>query len=147
MKREDFETDFELNIASIVDCLTVLITYLLAAATFLSLGMMTVTLPSYSSDSTPPETPSLLVTIQLLGNGKIKIKRSGKENGEETLSGETEEVFQHLGKRLESIKDRHPNISNVMVGSSDNVHYGILIKTIEVTRKVIPQIAISTEDI
>ena len=39
------ETDFELNLASIIDCFTVLITYLLVSASFISLGILDVSVP------------------------------------------------------------------------------------------------------
>src|SRR5882672_8122358 len=80
--------EVELNLAPIIDCFTVLITYLLVTASFLSLAALDVgvsatgtgTPPPPAADNTPPP---MVMSLEALANGDIKINVRGGVSGKE----------------------------------------------------------------
>src|ERR1051325_9357420 len=71
--------DVDLNLAPIIDCFTVLITYLLVSASFISLSIFDVGI-SASGEAAPgqaPPVPPLSVILQLKVSKGIDLKVSG----------------------------------------------------------------------
>src|ERR1700722_16150519 len=84
-KKREIEIDFELNIASVIDCFTVLIVYLLLSASFITLGVLDVQVAAATNDGqeTIPDTAAavkLTMTIGVQGNNDIKIKTEGTDS-------------------------------------------------------------------
>src|ERR1700722_17864850 len=76
------EMDFELNLASIIDCFTVLITYLLVSASFITLGVLdvTVAVPAMAQETAKnDEPPKLIVSIELGADQLLEIRTTGVE--------------------------------------------------------------------
>ena len=57
------DSDFELNLASIIDCFTVLITYLLVTASFITLGILDVTVTSSLASTEQTHSPDVMLTV------------------------------------------------------------------------------------
>src|SRR4051812_5233414 len=119
--KHGFDTDFELNIAPIVDCLTVLITYLLASATFISLGMMSVTLPSFNDEFSPADRPEVTLTIQILQNKTVSIVSEGADSSKHRLGGTGPQQMAALKQYLQTFKSRFPKLDGVVVSAEDSV--------------------------
>src|SRR5690349_10579471 len=78
--RSEEEQDLELNLASIIDCFTVLITYLLVSASFIALGSFDVAVAKPPSDSIQQEEkPEVSLAIEMEPNRDLKLKLSGAE--------------------------------------------------------------------
>jgi biopolymer transport protein ExbD len=149
MKKKEIDPEFELNIASIIDCFTVLITYLLLSASFITLGIFDVTVASSSppdkvDTTTPP--PKLTVTIGLLKNNDIRLNTDGSETSKvEIPNKDGSGDFDVLTANLQRIKEKFPDLSAAMITAEDSVNYREVVKAVAVTRATLPQIALSAE--
>src|SRR6185295_7831760 len=77
-KRPETEQDFELNIASVIDCFTVLITYLLVSASFISISALDIDVAG-AGDAPQSEPPPISIAVQLESNRSLVIKVTGAE--------------------------------------------------------------------
>lgn len=149
MKKREIEGDFELNIASIIDCFTVLIVYLLLSASFITLGAFDVTTPTNAPDNTEADKGSdnkVIVTIGVQKNNNIKVNIEGAETNSYSISEKNGiKDFDGLAELLQKIKEKHPTTDSAMIVSEDDILYKEIIKTIEVTRLILPQVALSSE--
>src|SRR4051794_631583 len=105
------DQDFELNLASIIDCFTVLITYLLVSASFITLGILDVTVASNAPADEQPIPPEVSVTIALDPNRNLIVKTEGAESNTVNIgqkSGEWD--FERMTGQLKAIKDKFPKI-------------------------------------
>lgn len=147
----DHSTDVELNLAPIIDCFTVLITYLLVTASFLSLAAIDVgvsatgTAPAAQPDNSPPP---MVLSMQLMANGDIKISVRGGVSGREyplfvaaLNPGQRDEA--RLVQRLEDIKRRWPTITDASVSAEPTVIYNDIVKTIRKIQEAMPKVLIS----
>jgi biopolymer transport protein ExbD len=142
--------DFELNLASIIDCFTVLITYLLVSASFLAIGMLDVSVAAQGTPQNAPppnEPPPLVVSLELAAAQTLKIHTSGAEtqeyplppaNGAYDLAGMT--------AQLKKFKEKYPKLDSAMVTADDAVEYREVVKTIEEARVSLANVALGTGD-
>jgi len=147
MSKKEIDPDFELNIASIIDCFTVLITYLLVSASFITLGMFDVTVASHSpSDVVDSVPPPLTVTIGILKNFEIKVSTEGSENNSYKIPQKEGGMdLESLTANLQKLKERFPKLEAAMITAEDTVDYKELVKTVEATRATFPQVALSAD--
>ena len=140
------DQDFELNLASIIDCFTVLITYLLVSASFISLASLDVTVAAIASDA-PAESekpPALTVTVFLKQDFKIAIYTEGKERNTVIVPAKDGYFdYDSVTPHLEGIKERHATLDSAMVTADDKVPYSRVIGMIDTVRKTLPKVAMS----
>src|SRR4051812_4395070 len=72
--------DVDLNLAPIIDCLTVLVTFMLASATFLSVGVLDAGVGAAGEKSASESPPSVIMQAELGNNQELVLKLSGKAN-------------------------------------------------------------------
>jgi biopolymer transport protein ExbD len=145
--------DFELNIASIIDCFTVLITYILVSASFISLGVLTVTVASVSEASTPePEIiePEAHLSVLIQSDQSLTLQIESQDvtqnaiitipikNGQKDLDA--------LSEQLSEMKERF-HLDNVLVSGADDVAYKHLVAVVAQVEKILPHVALSAEGI
>ncbi len=114
--------EVDLNITPIIDCFTVLITFLLASASFLSIGFFETYTPGQSSNPTEGE-PDTEVVIRIKGNHFAELKAKGKKNL--TLSFKTDDAAQMKGleEQLQNLKSPDIKLNQVLVSADDTVDY------------------------
>ena len=144
--------DVELNLAPIIDCFTVLITYLLVTASFLSLAALDVGVSASGTASAPPADvttpPPMVMSLEALANGDIKINVRGGATGVEhpfliaALSGQRDE--DKLLAQLNEIKQRWPEITEVSVSAESTVIYKDIVKVIKKIQEALPKVFISS---
>jgi biopolymer transport protein ExbD len=131
--------DVELNLAPIIDCFTVLVTFLLATSTFLSIGTLDAGIAASSENVIEKNTePVVLVTINLDKNQNYKLKISGKI--------EQQNIFQNkeeLITKLKEIKNKFPKTENLNLSADNEVPYKKIIEAMEDLKKVYPSIVLS----
>lgn len=133
--------EIELNIASIIDCFTVLITFMLASASFLSIGILDAGIAAGAASPTNSQPPAVSITIELKANQVMQVKLSGKSTQSHTLnakSGAWDE--EGLKGRLTEIKSQWPDVGAVTVSAESAVMYKDVVKTMEITRKTHPAV-------
>jgi biopolymer transport protein ExbD len=144
--------DVELNLAPIIDCFTVLITYLLVTASFLSLAALDVGV-SATGTGTPPPTadntpPPMVMSLEALANGDIKVNVRGGVSGKEypykiiAVGGQRDE--DGLLARLEEIKKKWPEITEASVSAEPSVIYKDVVKVIKKVQEAMPKVMISS---
>ena len=144
--------EVELNLAPIIDCFTVLITYLLVTASFLTLTALDVSVAATNpSSSSPPPPPTdekpMVMTMDISDTGDVLLKVSGG-----TL---TQEFSQTIPARagvwdpdavslsLTKIRDTWATLKEVSVNAAPQVRYKDLVNLINETQKTMPKVYIS----
>ncbi len=134
--------DFELNLASIIDCFTVLIAFMLATASFLSIGIFDAGVAAAGAQQASATPPPVHVAVELRKDFSVEVKIQGKENRTWTLAATKDGSWDYpaLTAQLEDIKKRWPELSATTLQAQDLVEYNHVIKTMEVTKKTLPLI-------
>jgi biopolymer transport protein ExbD len=142
--------DFELNLAPIIDCFTVLITYLLVSASFISLSVFEVGV-SANGEASPEQVQSsetpMNMEILLTGTKEVSLKLTGgaekldllipvaSVNGNWDLDG--------LNTQIQQAKAKYPALQDTSLSAESAVRYKEVIKVIESVKKVMPKIFIA----
>lgn len=143
--------DFELNLAPIIDCFVVLITYLLVTASFITLTALDVGVSAFGDPSTQPPPPAgpppMTMTMELTTTQKLVLKVSGGTLAEEIIVNiepkENTWDLQLLEKRLLQAQKKWPSLTEVSVSAEPTVEYKQIIKIIRETQKTIKKVFIS----
>jgi biopolymer transport protein ExbD len=101
--------EFDLNLAPIIDCLTVLITFLLASAAFLAIGQLTAAGPSMKT--TRAELGDW--NLGALSSEVDRLRREFPDLVSVTLSAQDDVEYESYIRVMESLRS---HISDVLVG-------------------------------
>jgi biopolymer transport protein ExbD len=137
------DQDFELNIASIIDCFTVLITYMLISASFISLGVLDVTdlTPRASGDVTPD--PEVSLVVEVMRDHNVSLKLSGQAHTAVTVPAKDGEVDREaMSAQLEQIKQKYPMLDAGVLKAGSQVEYDQIVKVIDTSKKFIPNVTL-----
>lgn len=128
--------DFDLNLAPIIDCFTVLITFLLVSASFLSVGLLDAGVAAagaqQASNATPPP---VNIAIELKAGGSLVIEVTGKASHKTTVK-----ELGALSKELAALKAKWPAVTAATISADNAVEYKEVVKTMETTRKHLPAV-------
>jgi biopolymer transport protein ExbD len=133
LKHGEFEQDFELNIASIIDCFVVLIAFILVSTSFFSIGVIDAQVAGASEDAANVA-DSVPVTIELKADHSI-VLRSGT-NGQTS----TRIATRDLAASLESLKSNNPELKSAIVIADNSVSYRDVMASMEVAKGKIAQV-------
>lgn len=128
--------DFELNLAPIIDCFTVLITFMLASASFISISL-------FDAGFTPmeavgdPNPPPITVTLDLKNDGSLRLVTKGNLNSTNTFKDADE-----AAEAIRQLKEKYPGVDSLSLTADDQVEYEAIVKTMEKTRKYMPGIVL-----
>lgn len=142
--------DFDLNLAPIIDCFTVLITYLLVSASFLTLNVFDVGI-SMTGEAPPgalvgPPPYSLTAQIKLDHNLAFKVG-GGPKNVDitfdipRTTGGDTD--YDLAKQKLGEIRRQYPSLTELSLSAEADVPYKALVKTIDTLHESIDKIYLS----
>jgi biopolymer transport protein ExbD len=127
--------DFEINLAPIIDCFTVLIAFLLATASFLSIGFLEAGAAAQRAGSGAVQEPRAILRVRLTGHG---------EAAEFELSGKKARLpVAELESRAQEWKNTHPNLETATLEADDAVEYRAVVEAMEKLRAAIPVIQLS----
>ena len=105
--------DFDLNLAPIIDCFTVLITFMLAQG--------------------DPNPPPITVTLDLKKNGSLQVVTEGKLKSRNTFANPDE-----AAEALRQLKEKYPGVESVTITADQEVEYESIVKAMEKARKFMP---------
>jgi biopolymer transport protein ExbD len=138
--------DVDLNLAPIIDCFTVLITYLLVSASFLSLTAFDVGVAA-SGQSAPGavvKDPPLSLVIELDASKQLGIKLSGgKQNVNLAVSIaaiNSDWDLKALVSKLEEFKTKWPELNEASVTAEPSLKYKEVVKLVEALKKAMPKL-------
>lgn len=131
--------DFELNLASIIDCFTVLIAFMLASASFIAVGIIDAGVSAAGTTSTGAEAPAVMVSMELRADHSIELKFSGQLTRQEILAP-VGGKWDHDGltARLKDVATRFPTVKSATLSAENTVAYQDVVQSMEVTRKSLP---------
>jgi len=133
--------DFELNITSIIDTFTVLITFMLASASFLSIGIFDAGISAGGDAPTTNQPPSVNVEVSLSHDHSFTVKLSGKvtntihvapKSGDWDLDG--------LAQQLGGVKARFTDVQSATLLAENTIEYKDVIRAMEKTRSTLPYV-------
>lgn len=140
--------EFELNLAPIIDCFTVLITYLLLSASFISLGILSITVAANEESGTVSKPPAAIFTLELTqGHDFVLIsQRAGESAVSLRIPGLNRNWdYSTLESQLQNLKDQVPSIDSLLVSADDSLVYEDLVKAINHAKKTFVNVAVKTE--
>ena len=143
------DQDFDLNIAPIIDCFTVLIAYMLLSASFVSLGAFDVAVSTAAESAAPASTePKLSVGVELAGErGEMRMRTSGPESTVYVVPGRANgsRDYDALRARLVALKARYSDLSEASVSGADQVQYSEIIVAIEAIKKEVVKVYVADQ--
>ena len=128
------ETDFELNLAPIIDCFTVLVTFMLASSSFLAITWMEAQLPGSAAADTAQTTQPVILDVRLTEKG-AKVGISGKGKSDVDSEDAVEPAVRSLASQV-------ARVDGIRLHAEPGIAYGRLIKAFEGLRKVHPNVAV-----
>lgn len=134
--------DFDLNLAPIIDCLTVLITFMLASASFLAVGLLDASAPTVGPSQAGMQPASVMISVKLNSQNYIDVQVSGKRALVRRIEpGMGRELDTNaLTSVMSDIKRDYPEYNHVILTPLDDVSYVQVVKAMEAIRGQIPSI-------
>jgi biopolymer transport protein ExbD len=132
--------DFDINLAPIIDCLTVLIAFMLASASFLSIGILDAGVAASGATSTENATPPPVnIAIELGADHGFTVKVTGKSHSTIPIAKNGSEWnFDELVHNLKSLKAQWPTVNAVTLSADNAVEYQNVVKSMEIIRQTMP---------
>src|SRR4051812_2839783 len=104
--------DFDLNLAPIIDCMTVLIAFMLASTAFLSIGILDAGVAAAGATQSSNTPPAIQVAVELGKDQAITVKVSGKVTSTTPIArAGSSYALEELARNLASLKQRFPETS------------------------------------
>jgi biopolymer transport protein ExbD len=131
--------DVDLNLAPIIDCFTVLIIFLLASASFLSIGILSAAaaLPGQGASTEKP--PSITLEVELTTKNDVKIHVTGKTKLDRSIASKSGELDTFtLVKEIEGFQAQWPDTKGLILSAEDEVPYSQIVRVMELTRVKFP---------
>ncbi len=126
--------EVELNITPIIDCFTVLITFLLASASFLSIGFFEVVTPGTTADASTLE-PDVEVILKVSNNQMVEMKLKGKRNSVVRFELNNPKELEKLEKEIEGIKEAKLSVNQILITAENEVPYQNMAKVMDALQK------------
>ena len=137
--------DFDINLAPIIDCFTVIIAFLLASAAFLSIGVFEAAVPSANpgqGQQSLSNTSTIDVVATLKSNGDFEISWSGVKSGSSKVAAQGGANLKAFADELKKIRD---SVDSAVPGSleiraADGSSYSDIIEVLESARPSFPAV-------
>ena len=133
--------DFDLNLAPVIDCFTVLIAFILVSTTYASIGILDAGVAAGGVSQASATPPPVQYTVEIKPDHSMKIRVSGKANQEIPVAAQGGEWnYPAMTEQLAALKSRWPTVSAVTLVAENTVTYKDVISTMEAVRKTMPSI-------
>ncbi len=142
-KNKEMDQDVNINITPLVDCFSGLMTYLLVAASFISLLVIEA---SIAGEGLSEANSNIKVSLEmrLKPNKNLSFILTGEENKQldvpSTLSGEWN--MESVMFALEKFKSNYPTIDSVIVSAENEVLYKDIVKIVDASKDFLPVVFI-----
>lgn len=129
------KTDFEINIVPIVDCLTILVTFMLAAGAYYSLAMLDIKVSGSAASVEDPAHPPVDLTVELKPNQNLILKISGEVSRRVEVR-----TAEDLVRELGGIHEKWPEVNAVTLIANKEVPYQNVVAVLESIRRSHPDV-------
>lgn len=137
--------DFDLNLAPIIDCFTVLITYLLVSASFLAVAVLNVGVAA-SGGGAPGSSsePPVSLEVELHQNKSITLNiRGGPRNLDLHIPLQAVATgwdFSQMQSRISTLKKENMTLQEATITAEATVRYNEVVKIIENLKPVVGKV-------
>ena len=128
--------DFELNLAPIIDAFTVLITFMLASASFLSISVFDAGFAPAEAVG-DPSPPPITITVNVKKAGSFELNLKGHTNSNKTFPN-----VDALMEELKSVKAKYPTVLSITLSADDKVEYESVVQAMEKIRAPYPSVVL-----
>lgn len=137
--------DFDLNLAPVIDCFTVLIAFVLISAAYASIGIFDAGVAAGGESAASATPPPIQVTVELKADHSFRVKVTGKINQEipfaaVTNGSEATWNLVALNQKLSELKTQWSGFSSLVLSAENTVPYKDIILSMESIRKTVPSI-------
>lgn len=133
--------DFDINLAPIIDCFTVLITFLIASASFLAVGVLDTEKASESTVTTDATKPLIRIELELKRDKALKLKVSGQTELDRTIAADKGDWnLAELTGALGDLKGKYPATPNLVLSAEDDIEYLHVVRVMEAAKTKIPAV-------
>lgn len=132
--------DFDLNLAPIIDCFTVLIAFMLISSSFLAIGVIDSATAVQSSTSDPnAKVPPVNLEIHLSTARELRFKVTGKEKVDRPIAAvKGDWNLTELTTEVEALKKRWPDTKVAVLVPDNTVGYLQLVRVMESLKAHMP---------
>ena len=110
------ESDFELNLAPIIDAFTVLIAFMIASASFLSIGILDAAVTAGGQEAQAGAENTLLLDVELRSDGAFSMRLEGGKGASQPEVIPSRD-FDSFATRLADWKKREPGLKPTLAGA------------------------------
>jgi biopolymer transport protein ExbD len=122
--------EVDLNITPIIDCFTVLITFMLASASFLSIGFLEAATPG-NSDQAAAE-PNTEALIKMQPNHLATLRMKGKVNYTVSFDLGNKEGMEKFDAEFKKLNEAtNVNLNQVLLSADDEVEYAAIAEVMD----------------
>lgn len=133
--------DFDLNLAPIIDCFTVLITFMLASASFLAVGVFDSGAAAEGSAPNDQLPASIRVDAELTPKKDIVLHVDGKTKFTKRLAAtDGDWNFAALVAEVSTLRKSYPDTKGMILNADNEVQYGEVVRAMEALKTHIPAV-------
>jgi len=141
--------DVKINLAAIIDCLVVILTYLLVSGSFIALGALDTNFKpenaaSLADDQQDPgdkKTETAAVVLQMYGDRSFTIYLSDKRDTQERfVSLNNIWDFDSMKDKLQAIQQTRPEVKMININAYSELEYYNLVSAIELAKQNFPKV-------
>lgn len=133
--------DFDINLAPIIDCFTVLIAFMLVSASFISIGILDAGVAAGGATAAEGTPPPVQITVELNRDQSVAIKLAGKATSTQSIRAKDgKRDLAEVNRQLAAIKGKWPSVEAATLTAESNVEYREVIETMEMVRKTQPAV-------
>ena len=137
-KKKHEHEEANVNIASIIDCFTVIITYLLSAASLVSISALEAGLITNSNDPVDPnQKPKENIELSVRNSGTVDLYFKDISGKVDHLIFNSENATD-IAQKVSEIKISHPDLKYISLFSEDKVQYEFLTKVVSTQKNILP---------
>jgi biopolymer transport protein TolR len=134
-------TDFEVNIVPIVDCLTILVTFMLAAGVYYSVAMLDVKVSAGGKSVEAKAPVAVSVSVKLDQALNVTLDIGGKESRHVPIAAiKGRPDLPTLSRNLASLKEKYPDVNMTTLVAHREVEYQQVISVMESIRASHPDV-------
>lgn len=142
------KTEFDLNIVPIVDCLTILLTFMLASGAFISIGVLELGIASSSSAATTAgqkDGEPVHFRVEVYPDRSVVLQVSGQQRDYQKIEALDQKVsLTRLNSLLEGWKKRYNQVNSAMLLSHPEVDYKDVVQVLETIKRTHNEVALGS---
>ena len=142
---EENNSDFNLDITPVINCTTVLITFLLLSASFIKIGLLDAGVSAAGKNAkSDEEPPPIHITVMLKPNHSIKVKVIGEQNKTYQIKSTQNAKwnYQKLLDQIESLKEKWPETKALTLEADGEIAYQHVVHTMDKVEEKIPGVVL-----